>query len=384
MVIGCGRSCACSSQSTPLLVAASAGSLGCMKTLARLGANLLRADTDANNVIQLAALHLHTNVLEHFMQERFAELHVWSILVAMLASGNHIRRRAAAVKCLEVLTFKFEDAWRELLDAGGVKQLLQQLALARLYCALVRRGAELSADSSAVSVGADSEVDNDAFRQNLNEQNLLTPQALDHLVTVLTPAAPRSSIDGERGGSAHSPARRRRLAAINELLNKHPVIADFYSLKLDTTSHMVELLRVAGSVLCNLSSHEEVRVELTRCDAAPVLIYLLDNVRDDEVCSKSVVVLADMACQTGNQELVAAADGLRPIVDIVQRSENEEVLVNAVNCLRILVSHNKPNQDALIKFESIIYDLIGFLSISSGTSYESVLVRNLYILIDTR
>ena len=68
-------------RSTPLLLAASAGALSSVKTLINLGAYVLRKDEQKNNVIHLAALRFHTNVLEFFIEWDRPEVPVWKLLV---------------------------------------------------------------------------------------------------------------------------------------------------------------------------------------------------------------------------------------------------------------------------------------------------------------
>ena len=69
-------------KSTPLLLAASSGALSTLQCLIELGADVLRSDQLDNNVIHLAALRCHANILEFFSgQQQELQVHVWSILV---------------------------------------------------------------------------------------------------------------------------------------------------------------------------------------------------------------------------------------------------------------------------------------------------------------
>ncbi len=52
--------------------------------------------------------------------------------------------------------------------------------------------------------------------------------------------------------------------------------------------------------------------------AAPTLIYLLKNITDDEISCKVSVILSDMACLHENQIVIAEADGIKPLVDLLQ------------------------------------------------------------------
>ena len=68
-------------KSSPLLLAASSGALCAVMCLIELGALILKKDDSGNNIIHLAAMHFHTNVLEYFIQWDNPDVPVWSILV---------------------------------------------------------------------------------------------------------------------------------------------------------------------------------------------------------------------------------------------------------------------------------------------------------------
>lgn len=69
--------------STPLLLAASSGALSAVKCLIELGAGITRKDDGGNNMVHLAALRFHTNVLEYFIKWNHPDVHVWKLLVGM-------------------------------------------------------------------------------------------------------------------------------------------------------------------------------------------------------------------------------------------------------------------------------------------------------------
>ena len=68
-------------KSTPLLLAANAGALAGVKCLIQLGAHIGRQDEAGNNIVHLAALRFHTNVLEFFIEWNHPDVKVWEILV---------------------------------------------------------------------------------------------------------------------------------------------------------------------------------------------------------------------------------------------------------------------------------------------------------------
>lgn len=63
------------------MLAASSGGLAAVKCLIDLGAYVLRTDEKSNNVIHLAALRFHTNILEFFIEWNHTDVPVWQLLV---------------------------------------------------------------------------------------------------------------------------------------------------------------------------------------------------------------------------------------------------------------------------------------------------------------
>ena len=84
-------------QSTPLLLAASSGALSSLQCLIELGADVLHSDQLGNNVINLAALRCHANILEFFSVSQQPQLDVWLVLVGQLffadTSSSSLQRR---------------------------------------------------------------------------------------------------------------------------------------------------------------------------------------------------------------------------------------------------------------------------------------------------
>ena len=90
-------------QETPILLAASSGGLDAVQCLLELGANIVASDSEENNVVHTATMHLHTNILEFFISKVDFGMSVWKILVEMLNS-NVVKRQINAAKALEVLS----------------------------------------------------------------------------------------------------------------------------------------------------------------------------------------------------------------------------------------------------------------------------------------
>lgn len=134
-----------------------------------------------------------------------------------------------------------------------------------------------------------------------------------------------------------------------------------------------ELQCVAASVLCNISEQTEVRQALTRCNSGQVLIKLLSSPVDD-IQSRAAIILSDLACVEGNQELIASENGIEPLVNLMD-SELEDVLVNAVNAIRVLCENNFTNKTAVYDAHGL-EPLVEFLTVDSR-KYFNKLVKSL-------
>ena len=123
-----------------------------------------------------------------------------------------------------------------------------------------------------------------------------------------------------------------------------------------------EIQSVAASVLCNISEQTEVRLALTKCNAGPILIMLLGSPVDD-IQSRSAIILSDLACVEGNQDSIAEENGIAPLVNLLD-SELEDVLVNAVNAIRVLCENNYRNKTSVSECHGL-EALVEFLTVDS-------------------
>ncbi|XP_067892381.1 ankyrin and armadillo repeat-containing protein [Heterodontus francisci] len=71
-------------RSTPLLLAAMAGAFDAFQYLLSLGANLTKIDSERNNIVHLAALYSHTEILKYIIKQNIPELQVWKLLKGSL------------------------------------------------------------------------------------------------------------------------------------------------------------------------------------------------------------------------------------------------------------------------------------------------------------
>lgn len=63
------------------MLAASAGALDTLQYLFSLGANWKKTDSEGNNIINLAVLYFHTEILKHLIELNNPDLPVWITLV---------------------------------------------------------------------------------------------------------------------------------------------------------------------------------------------------------------------------------------------------------------------------------------------------------------
>ena len=122
---------------------------------------------------------------------------------------------------------------------------------------------------------------------------------------------------------------------------------------------------MAVSVLCNISEHRQVCQALTTANAGPILISLLGS-RDDDIKARAAIVLSDLGCTGDNQDDLVTQGAISALVATLE-SELEDVLVNAVNAIRVLCMNHNDNQLEVARCGGV-EPLVEFLSINSGMS----------------
>ncbi|XP_066882547.1 ankyrin and armadillo repeat-containing protein [Kogia breviceps] len=251
-------------QCTPLLLAATSGALDTIQYLLSLGANWRKTDSKGNNIIHLAVLNFHTEVLKHVIELNIPELPVWKTLVEMLQCESY-KRRMMAVMSLEVICLANDEYWKCILDAGTIPALINLL-----------KGSKIKLQCKTVGL------------------------------------------------------------------------------------------------LSNISTHAEIVHALVEGGAIPALINLLVS-DEPELHSRCAVILYDIA-QLENKDVIAKYNGIPALINLLNL-DIESVLVNAMNCLRVLCMGNKNNQRAVRDHKGIPY-LITFLSSDSDvlTAVSSVTI----------
>ncbi|KAM9305578.1 ankyrin and armadillo repeat-containing protein [Gastrophryne carolinensis] len=241
-------------RATAILLTSMSGALDALQYLFLLGANWKNVDSMGNNIIHLAVLYFHTDILKYIIELHVPELNVWQHLVEMLKSVES-RRKEMAARCLEVLCILKKQFWKDIYGAGSLPCLVS----------LLKTGQE--------------------------------------------------------------------------------------NLKCVTTG-----------ILSNISNNIPVAESLVEAEALPVLIALLHN-KNPELQSRCSVILFDIALVNGNQTLITQMGGISPLVKLLNE-EFEDVLVNAINCIRALCIKNPANQKTVNDLGGIPL-LVEFLSAKS-------------------
>ncbi|XP_007425384.1 ankyrin and armadillo repeat-containing protein [Python bivittatus] len=240
--------------STPLLLAAVSGALDTIEYLFSLKANWLKKDGEGNNIIHLAVLNFHTEVLKHLIELNNPDLPVWETLVGMLNCESYNRKKMA-IQCLEVLCLAKEHYWKCILQAGTIPSLISLLK-----------------------------------------------------------------------------------------------------------SEDIKLECITVGVLSNISTHDPIARAFVESGGISVLIKLLAT-DEPELLSRCVVVLYDIAQLDNNQVIIAELGAFPALINLLQY-HLQDLLVNVINCIRMLCMNNKDNQ---LKVKEImgIEQLVHFLSSDS-------------------
>uniref|UniRef100_A0A2K6LKT7 Ankyrin and armadillo repeat containing n=1 Tax=Rhinopithecus bieti TaxID=61621 RepID=A0A2K6LKT7_RHIBE len=126
-------------------------------------------------------------------------------------------------------------------------------------------------------------------------------------------------------------------------------------------SSKIKLQCKTVGLLSNISTHKRAVHALVEAGGIPSLINLL--VCDEpEVQSRCAVILYDIA-QCENKDVIAKYNGISSLINLLNLNI-ENVLVNVMNCIRVLCIGNENNQRAVREHKGLPY-LIRFLSSDS-------------------
>uniref|UniRef100_A0A8C5ULI0 Ankyrin and armadillo repeat containing n=1 Tax=Microcebus murinus TaxID=30608 RepID=A0A8C5ULI0_MICMU len=142
-----------------------------------------------------------------------------------------------------------------------------------------------------------------------------------------------------------------------------------YILDAGTIPALINLLKISKiklqcktvGLLSNISTHTSVVHALVEAGGIPALINLLDY-DEPELHSRCAVILYDIA-QCEKKNVIAKSNGIPGLIKLL-KLDIENVLINVMNCIRVLCIGNENNQRAVRDHKGIQH-LVRFLSSDS-------------------
>ncbi|KAG7330805.1 hypothetical protein KOW79_004774 [Hemibagrus wyckioides] len=306
--------------STPLLLSAMSGSQEVLDYLLSNGANWRTTDSEGNNMVQLAALYFHTDVLRRLIQLNLDGLPVWRILVEMLQSEEN-RRLEMALRCMEALCVNADPFWKHVMDAGGISVLVDILLSGRLL--LQRMAAAVLCHMTKNVLVCEELVRFGAVQVLINHLSSHHPELQSRCTVILTDLA------GHSGTYQTQITELGGVASVVQLLTS------------DLQDVLVNAVRCIRA-LCVACPHNQTMVAL--CGAVPQLVDLLTvncELLQGEVC----LALAELACDhRENQNLICGANAVTSVVQVLS-SRKTSNQVKAAKALEAIAHQNPVIQE---------------------------------------
>ncbi|XP_027444858.2 ankyrin and armadillo repeat-containing protein isoform X4 [Zalophus californianus] len=138
----------------------------------------------------------------------------------------------------------------------------------------------------------------------------------------------------------------------------------------------IKLQCKAVGLLSNISTHARIVHAIVDAGGIPALINLLAS-DEPELHSRCAVILYDIA-QLENKDVIAKYNGIPALISLL-KLDIENVLINVMNCIRVLCIRNEQNQRAVRDHKGIQH-LITFLSSDSGVAHTSNPISQQFIV----
>ncbi|KAK7484931.1 hypothetical protein BaRGS_00023851, partial [Batillaria attramentaria] len=314
-------------KSTSLLLAASSGGLAAVKELIHLGADIRRVDGQGNNMVMLAAIRFHTNVLEFLIEWNNPNVQVWKVLVDMLKDST-IGRKDSSVKCLEVLSTCKPHYWKAILEAGAMPALVELLKL----------------DSEEIQSVAASVIcnisENDEIRLALTEAN-----ACPILIQLLS-----SSVDDIQSRAAIILSDLACVEGNQEVIAScggvEPLVNLLESELEDVLVNAVNAIRV----LC-LGNFDN-KTAAYRAGVVEPLVEFLTVSSEDLQAGTAAAIAAVCSGHQTNQDAVMNEGAAKPLVDLIRASRSTTVQVKASSALEALAQNNPNSQRIFLDLDA--------------------------------
>ncbi|KAG9349420.1 hypothetical protein JZ751_027863, partial [Albula glossodonta] len=291
-------------RSSPLLLAATSGSVQALDFLLSLGADWRRRDSKDNSAVHLAVLYFHTKVLTHLMELDLEGLPVWELLVEMLQSEDH-KRLEMAVRCMEALCVAAGSFWKDIINAGGIPALLDLLRNGRQ--ALQCIAAAVVCHMSQRALVCEKLVQCGAVPVLLNLLASQVPELHSRCTVILADLA------------SHSQAYQALIAQLGGI------------------APIVKLLN---------SDLQDVLVNVVRCIRA---LCICSPANQKVLQKESCTTLAELTHEhRQNQDAVCTAGAVGPLVQIL-RGRRLSVKMEAARALEAVADHNPAIQALFLK-----------------------------------
>uniref|UniRef100_A0A0L8GFV9 Uncharacterized protein n=2 Tax=Octopus bimaculoides TaxID=37653 RepID=A0A0L8GFV9_OCTBM len=133
----------------------------------------------------------------------------------------------------------------------------------------------------------------------------------------------------------------------------------------DSTSKGVVAL--TSSVLCNMTENVEVQKLLTDMNLGPSLVHLLLSPVGD-IQARISIIISDLASNIESNQKIFARQGVIPALIQLLDSDMEDVLLNAINAIRVMCLSSPSNQTEVTKCNGV-EPLVDLLSINSDNNF---------------
>ncbi|KAI1899449.1 hypothetical protein AGOR_G00061910 [Albula goreensis] len=311
-------------RSSPLLLAATSGSVQALDFLLSLGADWRRRDSKDNSAVHLAVLYFHTKVLKHLIELDLEGLPVWELLVEMLQSEDH-KRLEMAVRCMEALCVAAESFWKDIMNAGGIPALLDLLRNGRQ--ALQCIAAAVVCHMSQRALVCEKLVQCGAVPVLLNLLASRVPELHSRCTVILADLA------------SHSEAYQALIAQLGGIA---PIVQLLNSDLQDVLVNVVRCIRA----LCICSPANQSAV--SQAGGIPPLVEFL-SLKSEVLQKESCTTLAELTHEhRQNQDAVCTAGAVGPLVQIL-RGRRLSVKMEAARALEAVADHNPAIQALFLK-----------------------------------
>ncbi|KAK6172108.1 hypothetical protein SNE40_018060 [Patella caerulea] len=314
-------------KSSPLLLAASSGALMAVRCLIELGADISKVDTSENNMVNLAALRFHTNILEYLIEWNNPDIPVWKILVGMLRDESLVKQDAG-VKCLEVLSTSKSHHWKAILHADGIPALVDLL----------------NTDNDEIQTVAASVLCNISEHHDIRFA-LTRCLAGPILIKLLG-----SSIDDIQSRAAIILSDLASVEGNQDNIASNGGIPPLVHL-LDSELEDV-LVNTVNAIRVMCLNNAENQAEVAKCGGIEPLVEFLTVDSDILQAATSAAIAAVCAYNKTNQDSVMAEGAIKHIVDRIRLSRNVTVQVKAASALEALADNNPEIQKAFLELDA--------------------------------